>query len=194
MYAIPTGLEAFRSIARTGRSGRSPWLAGALLFLVAGSPALADWTKTDVQVAARALSFVADPLSGTVRVGIIYASDSPRSLRQAQSLRNMLADGLRIGTVELRPVLVDSTKAANADVDLFFLTEFIPADGTPDLLGDATGRPILCVTTDIAQVRTGSCVMGVQSRPRVEVFVNRAAASANGVTFSTVFRVMITEL
>lgn len=194
MYATPAGLEVFRSSVRAGRSGCWPWLAGILLFLVAESPALADWTKTDVQVAARALSFVADPLSGTVRVGIVYASDSPRSLRQAHSLRSMLAGGLRIGTVELRPVLIDSTEAANADVDLFFLTEFIPTDGAPNLLSDTTGRPILCVTTDITQVRSGSCIMGVRSQPKVEVFVNREAASTNGVTFSTVFRVMITEL
>jgi hypothetical protein len=155
---------------------------------------LADWTKADVQVAARALSFVSDPLSGTVRVGIVYAPDRPSSVRQAQGLRNMLADGLRIGAVELRPVLIDSARVANADVDLFFLTEFNPTDGTPDLLSDSTKRPILCITTDITQVHSGSCVMGVRSRPKVEVFVNRAAASANGVIFSTVFRVMITEL
>jgi hypothetical protein len=36
--------------------------------------------------------------------------------------------------------------------------------------------------------------MGVRSRPKVDVFVNRPSAKENGINFSTVFRVMITEL
>jgi hypothetical protein len=164
------------------------------MLLIAGMAAHADITKTDVQVAARALSFVSDPLSGTVRVGIVYARSSPRSVREAERLRTILADGLRIGAVELRPILVETADVAGADVDLFFLTEHMAATETPDLLGNDNRRPILCVTTDIEQVRNGSCVMGVRSQPKVEVFVNRASASASEITFSTVFRVMITEL
>lgn len=194
MQTSPSGRRKYGPQACRRRAGWLPWLACILSFVVAGPLALADWTKTDVQVAARALSFVADPLSGSVRVGIVYTPDSPRSVRQAQSLRDMLADGPRIGGLELRPVLLNAAVVASADVDLFFLTEFIPPSETPRLLGDGTKRPILCITTDIAQVRSGNCIMGVQSKPKVEVFVNRAAASANGITFSTVFRVMITEL
>ncbi len=194
MHTTPSGPRAYGPSACHRRARGLPWLACLLSFAVAGPPALADWTKTDVQVAARALSFVADPLSGSVRVGIVYTPDSPRSVRQAQGLRGMLADGLRIGGLELRPVLLDAADAASADVDLFFLTEFISPPETPRLLGEGTKRPILCITTDIAQVRSGNCIMGVRSKPKVEVFVNRAAASATGITFSTVFRVMITEL
>jgi hypothetical protein len=194
MYAIPSGFDASGRSARPVRSTPGPWLAALACFFFLTSAARADVTKTDMQVVARALSFVSDPLSGTVRVGIVYAANSPRSVRQAQALRNLLAAGLRIGTVELRPVLIESAGIANADVDLFFLTEYIPADETPALPGDGARRPTLCVTTDIPQVRSGACIMGVRSQPKVEVFVNRAAASASGVTFSTVFRVMITEL
>lgn len=193
MYTTPYGLRVYGPRARHRRVSWLPWLA-CILFVVAGQSAFADWTKTDVQVAARALSFVADPLRGTVRVGIVYAPDSPRSVRQAQSLRDMLVDGPRIGGLELRPVLLDAAVVPSANVDLFFLTEFIPPDEAPRLQGEGTQRPILCITTDIAQVRSGNCIMGVRSQPKIEVFVNRATASANNITFSTVFRVMITEL
>jgi hypothetical protein len=193
MYATPSGFDAANRSARPVRSTPGPWLVALACFFFLTSAARADVTKTDMQVVARALSFVSDPLSGTVRVGIVYAANSPRSVRQAQTLRSMLAAGLRIGTLELRPVLIESAGIANADVDIFFLTEYIPADETPDL-GGGVRRPTLCVTTDIPQVRSGACIMGVRSQPKVEVFVNRAAASANDVTFSTVFRVMITEL
>lgn len=181
MYAIPS---VFHALARFALAG----------LLVLGSPARADVTTADVQVAARAISFVSNPLSGTVRVGIVYAAGNPKSVQQAQSLRGMLGNGLRVGRLELRPVLLKSTDIAGADVDLFFLTEFMTANETPKLLGTSSAKPVLCVTNDIAQVRSGACVMGVRSRPKVEVFVNRASATASNTNFSTVFRVMITEL
>jgi hypothetical protein len=175
------------------RQSVSSWLAVLACCLIA-APAHADVTATDMQVAARALSFVSNPLSGTVRVGIVYTPGSSKSRRQAESLRTMLAKGLRIGALELRPVLVKSGEKSTADVDLFFLTEYMETNDAANLPGDGTLRQILCITTDIEQVRSGNCVLGVRSRPKVEVFVNRAAAEADGITFSTVFRVMITEL
>lgn len=169
-------------------------LPGMLVgWLLAGAPALADVTRTDVQVAARALSFVSNPLSGRVNVGILYSSDSTRSVRQAETMRQLLAGGFRIGGLELSPVLVELADAADADVDLFFLTEHV-APGTVPRFAGRSGVPALCITTDLEQVKSGACTIGVRSRPKVEVFVNNAAAQASDITFSTVFRVMITEL
>ena len=168
-----------------------PVLIASLVLAV--SSAQADVTRTDMQVAARALSFISNPLTGPVKVGILYSKSSSRSVRQAENLRAMLADGLRVGSLQMSPVLVELREAADADVDLFFLTEHIEPNAT-DTLADNTSAPILCVTTDIDQVRNGACTIGVRSRPKVEVFVSMAAAKASDITFSTVFRVMITEL
>jgi hypothetical protein len=155
-------------------------------------PLSAEVTRTDLQAAARALSFMERPLAGTVRVGILYAPDSPRSVQQARDLDRLLEAGMQAGRIELRPALVKIGDAAAADVDMFFLTEFVdPA--TARLAGiAAASRP--CVTTDISQVESGACLLGVRSRPRVEIVVNREAAKNSGVTFATVFRVMITEI
>lgn len=194
MYAISAIFQALARIARPVRPVVCLWQTALACLLVVCVPARADVTTADVQVAARALSFVTNPLKGAVRVGIVYAAGNPKSVQQAQSLRSMLGSGLKVGNLELRPVLVKSTDVASADVDLFFLTEYMTAVETPKQLGTDAGRPLLCVTNDIGQVRRGACVMGVRSRPKVEVFVNRASAAANQINFSTVFRVMITEL
>lgn len=161
--------------------------------VLAANSARADVTRTDMQVAARALSFVSNPLAGPVQVGILYSESSSRSVRQAENLRAMLAGGLRVGSLQMSPVLVELRNAADSDVDLFFLTEHI-APNAIDTLAENTSVPILCITTDIEQVRNGACTIGVRSRPKVEVFVSMAAARASDITFSTVFRVMITEL
>lgn len=168
-----------------------PALMTTLIFAV--SSARADITRTDLQVAARTLSFVSSPLTGPVTVGILYSKSSSRSVRQAENLRTMLADGLRVGSLQMSPVLVELQNAADADVDLFFLTEHV-APNASDMLAASASVTIPCITTDIDQVRSGACTIGVRSRPKVEVFVNMSAAKASGISFSTVFRVMITEL
>ena len=168
---------------------------GALAFawLAFAAPVGAEVTATDLQVAARALSFMEDPLRGVVQVGILYEPGSPRSVRQAQELERLLGGGLRAGALELRPQLVELERAAHAGVEIFFLTEYVDsAAALAADLGAAKGRP--CVTLDLEQVRSGACLMGVRSKPKIEIVVNRAAAQASGIAFATVFRVMITEI
>ena len=152
----------------------------------------AEVTPTDLQVAARALSFMEKPLTGTVRVGILYEPASPRSSQQAQDLARMLGSGMQAGRVELRPALVPIGDAATANVDMYFLTEFVPPGTASGAALHSVNRP--CVTTDISQVESGACLMGVSSKPKVAIVVNRAAAQRSGITFATVFRVMITEI
>jgi hypothetical protein len=163
-----------------------------MLFALA-TPVRADVTTTDLQVIARALSFMERPLSGSVNVGIVHVPGNPASLRQAQAIQSTMGRGLRVGNLVMQPVLVPLDNAATANVDLFLLAEHVgpAAKGLSEI---AANRRVPCVTLDIAQVRDSSCAVGVRSRPRVEIIVNRAAASNSGVSFATAFRMMITEL
>lgn len=155
--------------------------------------AAAEFTDTDLQVAARALSFMEQPLSGRIEVGIVYSPDSPRSRDEAERLKDRLGQQYRAGNLELIPVLVPIQRAEEADVDLFMLTGHV-AGGGEALARAAQAGGIPCVTTDVEQVRSGACVMGIQSRPRVEIMVNRKAANESGLRFATAFRVMVTEI
>ena len=169
----------------------TPLLLCALLGAL--SPACAGVTHNDLVIAARALSFLENPPTGDVRVGIVYASGDPRSIAEAASLHDILRGGLRAGNLVLRPVMVRIDEVERAKVDLLFLTHGVgKAAARVAAVSDAKRIP--CVTTDIAQVKRGTCVVGVRSEPRVEILVNRAAAGASGTTFSTAFRMLITEI
>lgn len=150
-------------------------------------------TVTDLQVAGRALGFLEAPFTGAARVGIVHDPENTRSARQAQQIEEMLSGGLRIGDLELTPVMVPLHEADAADIDLFFLTEHLDPNAVP-LAAISAARKIPCLTTDIAQVRSGACIVGIRTNPKIEILVNRAASVASGMTFATVFRVMITEL
>jgi hypothetical protein len=171
---------------------RLAWALAVGASLVGAADAAAAITPTDVQIAARALGFMENPLTGAVRVGILYAPENPRSVQQAQELQRLLGAGLRVGSVELKSELVKIGEARGADVDLYFLTEYVASeDARAARIGDGKR---LCVTTDLRQVQSGACLMGVRSTPKVEIVVNRATAKGSGIAFATVFRVMITEI
>lgn len=155
--------------------------------------ARADVSATDLQVAARALGFMQNAPTGRVNVGIVYSSGVRPSVTQAERLSDLLGSGLREGNLVLQPVLVEVGDASTADVDFFFMTEHLEAVGTP-LSNVSAKRKIPCITTDIAQVERGACTIGVRSKPKIAVFLNRAAAKASGTSFATAFRVMINEL
>lgn len=155
--------------------------------------ACAAVTQDDVLIAARALSFMQNPPSGPIRVGIVYAAGSPRSAEEADDVQQMLAGGLRAGNVTMIPVKVRSDDLAGANVQVLLLTEYAGSEGGR-VPAATRARHIPCVTVDIAQVQNGDCVMGVRSEPRIEIIINRAAAAASGIEFATVFRMLITEI
>jgi len=163
--------------------------AGVLMAL----PASAQQSDTTLLVAARALSFLQHAPQGEVVVGIVYQPRNVQSALEAQQLYGAMEHGFHAGTLVLRPQLVDLDQLTAGGIGLYFLTAGLgrPAAALVPL---SRSHQIPCVTTDIAQVTDGNCAMGVRAQPRVEILVNRTAASATGMAFSEAFRVMITEM
>ncbi len=160
---------------------------------VATPAAGAAVTQTDVLVAARALSFLQNPPSGEVRVGIVYSPDDPRSVQEADQLQQILVGGLKVGNLTMTPFKVKVDELVSTNVQLLWLTADIGRGG--ERVTDATkAKQIPCITVDIAAVHNGACVMGVSSQPRVQIIVNRAAAAKSNMLFATVFRMLVTEI
>lgn len=168
------------------------WLLGGAVAVALAAPASAAVSESDVLIAARALSFMEQPPSGRLRAAIVYAPGDPASVAEAERLQKILGSGLRVGDLELIPVMVSAETVAGADVGLFLLTGDLGAAARA--VARATeAKHVPCITFDLAQVRSGACMMGVRSRPRVEILVNRAAAARSGIAFSAAFRMLITE-
>jgi hypothetical protein len=152
----------------------------------------AQFTLSDVQIAGRALGFLDKPLQGQVTAGIVYSPANPQSTREAEALKDLLGDGLKIGNITLRPVLVSVADVQHATAALFLLTDGLD-DVTP--VADASRtKKIPCITTDLRKVKDGICAIGVRSQPKIEILVNRNAAIASQLSFSAVFRMMISEI
>jgi hypothetical protein len=128
-YSDARKAGSFPRSARTQKGSPSTqlaWLFGLLALFVA-LPAKAQMTITDLQIAARALSFMERPLSATVRMGIVYVPGDAASEAEADSAAQLLGNGLKAGNLLFTPVRVALKDASTAEVDLYFL---------PDGMGD----------------------------------------------------------
>lgn len=157
------------------------------------SHASAQVAASDLQIAGRALSFLSKPLTGEVLVGIVYGSADAASRREAEELQRMLGAGLKVGNLTLKPLLTSAADASKVNVGLYFVPSDLKAESR-NVVEAIHAKRVPCITTDVALVRGGQCTMAVRSKPKVEILVNTAMAANSNVSFSSVFRMMITEI
>jgi hypothetical protein len=168
------------------------WLADiglSILILQWGVPAWADTAK-DVQIAGRALTFLENGPSGHVSIGVVFDPSKASSVAQKDAVMAALGSGLEVGSLTLtgKPIEIGGI---GGGVAALYLTEGVnfAAAGAA-----AKAHKLVTISDDTACVTSGACVLGVTTTPKVEIKVNRAAASAIGVSFKSAFRMMITEL
>lgn len=165
-----------------------------LVFALLLAPdALADLSQRDLQVLSRTLGFLDPPFSGTVKVGVVYDPEKTAGVINANEIMSILGNGLKVGTLNLLPVMVDIQQAGDANVDVLLLTA---GNGShaESLVSVVENRKIPCLTFDMEQVRVGNCMVGLQAQPKVEIVVNRSLAGKSGVSFASIFLMMIKEI
>jgi hypothetical protein len=150
-------------------------------------------TAKDIQVAGRVLGFTATPLTGNVHLGIVYDPSNAASTADEQALMGILGSGLTVGGVNLIGVPVTIANVATTPADVLFLTAGLGAAGAAAGT-EAAAKKQICITTDLAATQAGDCAVSVASTPKVQITVNKAAASASGVSFGAAFMLMITQI
>lgn len=145
----------------------------------------------DLQVAGRALTFLENGPSGRAVLGVVFDPAKPASVAEKNAIMAALGGGYSAGALTLvgKPVEADAVAGASG-VNAFFVTSGVNYGAVG---GAAKSRKIVTVGGP-ACAASGACVMGVTTVPKVEIIVNRSAASAVGATFKAAFRMMIKEI
>ena len=146
----------------------------------------------EIQVAGRTLGFLENAPSGRVIMGIVYDPSKPGSVAEKDEIMGAIGAGMSAGsaTVVGKPIEASAVGAAG-DVYALYLTHGVnyAAVGAA-----AKAKKILTISSDMACVTSGACVMGVAADPKVGITVNQAAAASIGATFKAAFKMMIKEI
>jgi hypothetical protein len=167
-------------------------LAAILLASLAAPAAwAASLPPSEIQILGKALAFLDPPLTGDLVVAVVYQAGNPDSRTDAEALAAEIGNSLHIGEAVLKPRVVAST-ALGASRFALVITALGAASAA--VIEAARSQHALCITADLAAVQAGTCTMAIRSDRRVEIFVNREAATQAGLTFATAFRIMVHEL
>lgn len=180
--------------AGTAMGCRTAGLMLAALVAAAWGPIqdLSPPTLQDLRVAGHVIGFQESPIAGDVIVAVVYNAADPRSHHEAVALASLMGAGLPVGSLVLRPRLIEQGRLADAaDYRAIFAT--IGVD--EGLLGASVKRhQVPCLTRHLEQVEHGLCTVAICSEPSVSIVVNQANAATAGVRFATAFRMMVREI
>ena len=155
-----------------------------------GAPAYADVTEKDIQIMGRVLGFIQNGPEGEVRLGIVYNPDSSASKQTAQSIADMMGSGKKAGKVTFTPVVISSSEVSSSGATVVLVLDGV---NITKVVSAVSGKGIVTIGQSRDCLDNKSCVIVVESAPRVEIMVSRFASDATGVSFASAFRAMIKE-
>lgn len=168
-------------------------IAGAaFLCLGTASEGTSPATLQDMRVAGRVLTFQDSRPSGSLTIAIPYAANDPASRTEADVIASVLGNGLSVGSLVLRPLVIPQDRLDTAGrYDAVFATAGLD---NSVLRAALIEHRVPCLTLHQAQVAQGPCVIAIRSAPNVSITLSNANAALTGVRFATAFRMMVTEL
>lgn len=143
-------------------------------------------------IAARVLSIAAVVPK---EVLVIHDPNNEASRAVAEELvgdRSELQLGKQGDAVPIRLMDVNALEPFE-EQQIVFLTQGIEAQFA-DVARVASESKAITVSLDPECARSGHCVLSVQVRPKLEIFLSQAAATAAGLAFDAKFRSFVTEV
>lgn len=137
-------------------------------------------------------SFLQPPVSGAAIAAIVYEPGDAASETEARSIERAMGPAMVIGSLRLKPKRV-ATNALDglAGAKLAFVTKDINYKAIASV---AAPRSVLTISSDLACMRAGHCVVGVSSVPKVQIFVSKAASRAARLRFNSSFLMLVKEI
>jgi hypothetical protein len=176
----------------------SKTILGALaaLFFVAmiASPAKAT-DRPDIVAGLGTFPLMTDKISGDVTLGIIYDPTLMSSKSDAENIKKIVDAGIDLpGGGKLSALLVSVEELGKLSrVRAAFITPGLESHFA-DIALATSAASVLTMTTDVACVKAGTCIIGVATKPGVTIYFNKTAADAAKIEFSQAFAMLVRQL
>lgn len=163
--------------------------------LLATSPAYATDTL-DVATALKTWPFMNNRPSGLIVVAILFDPANPESKTDAESIKSDIekrTGGAKYINMTAKLVSISDVSAL-AGASVAFLAKDISPEKFDTINNVAIANHILTVSADLTCVRANKCILGVVSKPRVEIYYSPQAAKAAGISFGSTFNMLVKQI
>ena len=145
-----------------------------------------------LKIIAQAVGFVKDRDYKDVDMLVVFSPQDQQSVEDAERLLGTVGTGFSFGKVRINARKATVDEALHALPDLYLFQGGVADLGR--LYTHAAQNKILTFSTyDDTCMQNDQCVLFIKTSPRVDIFLNRKAASDSGVKFDAAFRLMVKE-
>ncbi len=164
-------------------------LFGSLCLVAFGSTTALATDELDLSVGLKTLPLLRDHIVGQINMAIVFDDANPESRRDAAAIKAAVDNGIEVpGGEKLRAMMVPSRELpALKGASMIFLAKGAGPEAFDSVAQSASANGILSMSADVKCVRANKCVLGIVSRPTVEIYYSRVAATASRVGFSSAF-------
>ncbi len=159
-----------------------------LAFFETGSAAM---DRTDLTVGMKTLPLLNEKLTGTVKIAILFDPGQADSSHEAEAIKSLIDTGIDMPT----DLTIDAITVPINQMEKMAGSRI--AIVTPNLKryydaisSSADMNKTLTITTDLDCVRQDKCILGVVSKPRVEIYYSKVAAENAKITFEQAFTML----
>ena len=174
-------------------SFRGMLAAGSIMMLA--SSALAATDQTDLSVGIKTLPLLTNKIEGSAKIAIVFDPANGASKQEAGGIKAILDAGFEApGDLKLTGVLVPvGDLATMADSKIAILTSGLSTHFDA-ISTAAASNSILTMSTDLSCVQANKCILGIVSRPNVEIYYSKTAADAAKISFSQAFKMLVKQI
>src|SRR5882672_9101398 len=152
--------------------------------------------QLDLSVALKTFPLLTNKIISPAVVAIIYDPANVESKADAQAIKSMIDSGLEApGGVKLTAQLISIAELSKlSGAKIAFLAHGLHAVDYSTVSAAASSANVLTICTDLDCVKTNKCVLGVVSRPQVEVYYSPVAADAAKISFASAFTMLAKQV
>ena len=172
----------------------SPRMAAILaMALAAALPAQAadDVSLADLKAATRSLGFLQNPPhSGGFVIGIVYAPANGKALGQQTAERIRTLPGPNDSGLKAEAIAINDLAGHSDRLDALYLVPGVSGSNAA-IVDIARRKHLLVMSNDPACLDQHCCMLMVRDSGRVEIVLDSDLAQSAGISFSSVFAMMV---
>jgi len=159
------------------------------------APVLATTDQVDLSVGMKTLPLLTNKIQGSATVAIVFDPSEPASKEEALGIKGILEGEFTApGDLKLSGLLVPVNELGKmAGSKIAVLTSGLNAHY--DAIGSAAATgDVLTMSTDLGCVEANKCVLGIVSKPHVQIYFSQSAADSLHLGFSSAFLMLVHKI
>jgi hypothetical protein len=151
--------------------------------------------KADLTVGLKTLPLLINKITGSATMAVIYDPANPASKTEADEIKGILDGGIDApGGVKITGALVPVSELGKlSDAKLAYVTGGLKSSFDA-IASAAASSGVLTMSTDLDCVKSNKCVLGIVSKPSVDIFYSKAAADTGKVGFAQAFMMLAKQI